>query len=282
MVGQGGNEKRSPQDTEEQVRAVQELPVDLIDTNPYQPRHDPGGEGLAELKESILQHGVIQPIVVTPLGQRYQVVAGERRLRACRLAGRKTIPAVVLQVSERDKAEMALIENLQRRDLTCLEEAQGYERLLREFGLTQEALAARVGKSQSAIANKLRLLRLPEKVKESISREIISERHARALLALPTEELQLEVLRLVEEKGLNVRQTEALVARVLAKGLPGKRPRRKIIRIFKDMRLFRNGLLQLIRDMKRVGLEVQMEEEMEGDAYVVSLRVKPAAKPEGE
>lgn len=259
-----------------EVNEIKEVPVDKIDVNPHQPRREMDPASLEELKASILLHGVIQPIVVCRRGDRYQLVAGERRLRAARLAGYTTIPAVVREVSEKEQAELALIENLQRKDLSCLEEAEGYERLLKEFGLTQEELAARVGKSQSAIANKLRLLRLPAEVKEFISREIITERHARALLSLTSPEAQIRVAREVATKGLNVRQTEELVSRMVnGEGMViGKRRRQHVLKILKDLRIFRNGLQQLVRDLRQTGLEAEIEEKEEEDGYEAVLRVR--------
>lgn len=254
---------------------LEQIPVDKIDVNPHQPRHEIDPESLEELRASIAQHGVLQPIVVTRAGDRYQLVAGERRLRATRLAGRHTIPALIKTATEREKAEWALIENLQRKDLSCLEEAEGYERLLREFGLTQEELAARVGKSQSAIANKLRILRLPEEVKELISREIITERHARALLSLPDAEAQRGVAEQVVKGGLNVRQTESLILGFLKNGGLKGRPQRNqhVLKILKDMRLFRNGIKQLVQDMQRTGLQVVLEEDQREDGYQAVIRV---------
>ena len=182
------------------AKAVQELPLNDIRPNPYQPRRQFSEGELAELADSIRRYGVLQPIVVRSGDEGLELVAGERRLRACKMLGLDTIPAVVRDLSDEDLAVLALVENLQREDLHFLEEAQGYQRLLEEFGLTQEELAKRIGKSQSTIANKIRLLKLSPPVQDFISREIISERHARALLKLPGEEEQLAILEKIIER----------------------------------------------------------------------------------
>ena len=150
---------------------IEHLPIELIQASQYQPRSEFDDEGLDELAQSIAEHGVLHPIVVRKSHIGYEVVVGERRLRACRRLGFETIPAIVREFADREAAEVALIENLQRKDLRLFEEAEGYRRLLEEFGLTQEELAVRLGRKQSSIANKLRLLRLPDKVKEIISRK---------------------------------------------------------------------------------------------------------------
>ncbi len=256
-------------------RTVVEIAVDLIDASPYQPRRSFDAESLAELSQSIREHGVIQPILVCPVGARYELVAGERRLRACRLLGMRTIPAMVVELSEKEKAITTLIENLQRKDLNCLEEAKGYERLIGEFNFTQEELARRVGKSQSAVANKLRLLRLPEEVKENISREIISERHARALLGLIREGDQLQALKEIIRHQLSVRQAEELVHTILEAGAsqsPKARP--NVIRILKDLRIFKNSLYQLVGELRKCGVQVEIEESDEEESYTVHMVVK--------
>jgi ParB family chromosome partitioning protein len=171
-------------------------------------------ETLAELASSIREHGVIQPLVVTQVGDEYQLIAGERRWRAAQLAGLTTVPAIVKETTPQQMLELALVENVQRADLNPLEEAGAYRQLIDEFGLTQEEVAERVGKSRAAIANTVRLLRLPDDVKEALGAGRISEGHARALLSLPTARLQRQVMDIIEKRGLNVRQTEDLVRRL--------------------------------------------------------------------
>lgn len=200
---------------------VTEIAIESIAANPRQPRQAFGEERLGELAASIKKHGVIQPIVVRPVGNAFEVVVGERRLRAARLAGLRKVPAIVREMNSQEMAVMALIENLQREDLNVMEEARGYKRLLEEFKFTQSEVGRLVGKGQSTIANKLRLLRLPEGVQARILAEGVSERHARALLELPDETRQSQVLDEILERGLSVRETEERV-RVLVHGpLPG-------------------------------------------------------------
>lgn len=265
-----------PDDEQEQV---EELPIHLIQASQYQPRVEFDEEDLDELAQSIAQHGVLQPVVVRKTEMGYELIVGERRLRACRRLGLTTIPAIVRDYGDKQAAELALIENLQRKDLRLFEEAEGYKRLLDEFGLTQEELAARLGKTQSSIANKLRLLRLPPSVREIISREILSERHARALLRLESEEQQLKIVNQVVEQGLNVRQTEELVQQMLSGKSAEKVPKEgKRTFVLKDLRLFRNSIKSLTDTLKEGGLEVEIEERDGEDAFELLVIVR---KPEG-
>lgn len=195
-----------------------EVPSEQIAPNPRQPREHMAPEALAELAESIRTHGLIQPLVLTlaPAGAavQYYLVAGERRWRASQLAGLKTLPAIVKDVSPQGMLELALVENVQRADLNPLEEAAAYQALVEEFGLTQDVVAARVGKSRVAVTNMMRLLRLPDRAKEAVVAGQIREGHARALLGLPNDELIEQALGLVLENELSVRQTEELVRRM--------------------------------------------------------------------
>jgi ParB family chromosome partitioning protein len=199
--------------TETQAGAA-EIPVARVSPNPHQPRQSIAEESLAELAASIREHGVIQPLVVTQVGDEYQLIAGERRWRAAQLAGLTTIPAIIKETTPQQMLELALVENVQRADLNPLEEASAYRQLMDDFGLTQEEVAARVGKSRTAVANIVRLLRLPDEVKAALAANRISEGHARALLALPTAQLQRQALAVIEARGLNVRQVEELVRRL--------------------------------------------------------------------
>jgi ParB family chromosome partitioning protein len=212
----GGEVERAPSS------GARLIPVGDIQRNPRQPRtHFDAGE-LQELAASIRQHGVLQPLLVMPLPQGgYQLVAGERRLEASRLAGLTSVPAVVRSVTPQEQLELALIENLQRADLNPLEAAEGYRQLAQDFGLSHEAIAERVGKSRAAVSNTLRLLKLPPACRQALIDGVISEGHARALLALPTAEAQSAALGTILKRHLNVRQTEELVQRLL-----GQRSRR--------------------------------------------------------
>lgn len=202
-----------PHATQVNSGLIEEIPVESIAPNPYQPRQIFPEESLRELADSIRQHGILQPIIVIRTSHHppYQLVAGERRWRAAQLAGLATIPAVVRDLTPHEVVELALIENVQRADLSPLETAIAYRTLIEEFGLTQAEVAERVGKSRSAVANTLRLLDAPEPIQRALSEGKISEGHARALLALPDSAAQLQALRLVQERDLTVRQTEQLV-----------------------------------------------------------------------
>ncbi|MGE5594343.1 MAG: nucleoid occlusion protein [Betaproteobacteria bacterium] len=265
---------------------VREIPLDLIGPNPYQPREAFDEESLKELADSIREHGLIQPVIVRQLGERYEVIAGERRLRACRMAGLQTVPAIVRDMSPGESAEVSLVENLQRKDLNVLEEATGYQKLLGEFGLTQQELARRVGKSQSTIANKLRLLKLPKPVLDALASEMISERHARALLRLPSEQEQTMVLRRIHAQGLTVGQTEALIDERL-KEIRRKRVRRKVrgqeagaVRAFKDIRVFLNSVRDVVRQLKATGVSVGFEEKDDGDVLELRIRIAKSGRDE--
>ena len=192
-------------------RSYLELPIDKIIPNKYQPRTNFDLEKLKELAQSIQSNGLVQPVVVRRIGQEYQLIAGERRWRAARLAGLKAIPAVVHDVSEYKTLELALVENIQRQDLDPIEEASAYVSLIEDFGLTQEEVSLRVGKDRSSIANMIRLLRLPEDIKERIQAGILSMGHARAILALEGTKEQLVLVEKILSEGLNVRQTEQLI-----------------------------------------------------------------------
>jgi ParB family chromosome partitioning protein len=210
----------------ERQDGVLEVDVAAIGPNPLQPRQDWDEVGLAELAASIREHGVIQPLIVTrsdkweageATGLAYELVAGERRWRAAMQAGLRTVPVILKEATSRQSLEWALVENLQRTDLNPLEEANAFRMLMAEFGLTQEQVADQVGKSRSAVANALRLLRLPEEIKAALATGDISEGHARALQGLPSAEAQVAALATVKRRSLSVRQTEELVRRVLAR-----------------------------------------------------------------
>ncbi len=200
--------------TVETKAGATEIPIARVSPNPHQPRQAISEESLAELAASIREHGVIQPLLVTQTGNEYQLIVGERRWRAAQLAGLATVPAIIKETTPQQMLELALVENVQRADLNPLEEAGAYRQLMDEFGLTQEEVAERVGKSRAAVANIVRLLRLPDDVKAALAAGRISEGHARALLALPTARLQRRALAIIEGRGLNVRQTEDLVHRM--------------------------------------------------------------------
>ncbi len=260
---------------------VMEIPLSKIEANPFQPRSDFNEASTRELAQSLVEHGLIQPVIVRSCPGGYQLVAGERRVRAARHLGWETIPAVVRELDDAASAQVALIENLQREDLSYWEEAEAYQVLLQEFGMTQEELATIIGKSQSAIANKLRLLRLSPRVRDSISREIMSERHCRALLRLDSDETQLQVIEAIKAQALSVKETEALVDKLLNED-EGRKPRQRVIRLWRDARLLRNSVRELVKEMRAGGAEVELEERQEADELEMRIRIKqvPAMKPE--
>jgi ParB family chromosome partitioning protein len=212
----------------EPAGGVAQVPVSAITANPMQPRTALEPEALAELAASIREHGLIQPLIVTQQGpEHYQLIAGERRWQAAQMAGLASVPVMIKEATPQQVLELALVENIQRADLNPLEEAAAFRQLVDEFGLTQEQVADRVGKSRVAVTNTLRLLRLPVEVQMALADGTIHEGHARAILALPTPEAQAAALRTVKAKALSVRQTEELVRRLLAGPSP-RRPERPV------------------------------------------------------
>lgn len=257
---------------------VREINLADIQANPFQPRKNFGAEELAELAASISEYGVLQPVVVRRREKGYELVAGERRVRAAQMIGLNSVPAIVKNIDDRDLALLALVENLQREDLGPFEEAEGYQRLLDQFGWTQGELARRLGKSQSSVANKLRLLKLPKQVQDIIVQERISERHARALLRLADEEEQVAVLKEIRENGLSVRATDELVAHLVAKRAakaPGEynRPPRVVRGIFKDMRIFLNSFRQAVETLQKSGFQATMEQMDNGEFWEIRVRI---------
>lgn len=209
---------------------VVQIPVNQIDPNPFQPRRQFSEVLLQELAESIKTHGILEPLVVRPArrenGMRYELVIGERRWRAAQLVGMEAVPALVRPVGDREMVQMALVENLQREDLNPLEQAEAYRRLVEEFQLSQEAVAAMVGRKRPTVANTLRLLELEPPIKEQILAGDLSEGHAKALLGMPPGAERVRLAQMVVERGWSVRQTEAMVRRALREGASGERARR--------------------------------------------------------
>jgi ParB family chromosome partitioning protein len=187
---------------------LREVHPDLVDPNPHQPRTEFTVPELNELAESIRNHGVLQPLIVTQQADRYELIAGERRLRASKIAGLATVPVIVRSFDEQQKLELALIENLQRADLNPIETATAYRKLIDQFGITTEQVGHRVGRDRSTVANTMRLLNLPIEVKRAVSEGRLSEGHARVVLSVPEPDKQLEVARIIETRGLSVRQAE--------------------------------------------------------------------------
>ncbi len=261
----------------EVIKDIIYINIDNIRPNPYQPRKHFNKASLEELCESIKQYGVIQPINVRKISNNnYELVAGERRLKAASMAHLKEIPAIVVNVDDNDSAILALIENLQRENLNYLEEAEGYSNLISEHNLTQEELARKIGKSQSTIANKIRLLKLSPIIKKILIDNSLTERHARALLKLHDEQLQLKVLKYVCEKGFNVKKTEDLVEKVIERYLRKislKETERKMSRAVKDVRIFVNTIKQAVDIMKKSGVNAKAAQFDRGDYFEFIVRV---------
>ena len=198
------------------AEAVAHPPIDLIDPNPHQPRRVFQQDRLQELAQSIASNGIIQPLIVRKRGERYQIVAGERRWRAARLAGLERVPVIVNEVSDEHLLEVTLVENIQREDLNPIETAIAFDRLARELSLNHEQIGKRTGKDRTTIANFIRLLQLPEDLQQLVAERRLSAGHARSLLSLPSGELQREVAEKAVAQGLSVRQVERLTQRMLA------------------------------------------------------------------
>jgi ParB family chromosome partitioning protein len=262
---------------DEEQKNIIYVSLELIRPNPYQPRKQFKMGALDELCQSIQQYGVLQPVSVRKISNTsYELVAGERRFRASTMAGLKEIPAIVVNIDDNDSAVMALIENLQREDLSYMEEAEGYCNLINEHGLTQEKLAKKIGKSQSTIANKIRLLKLAESIKDELTDNNLSERHARALLKLHSEALQLKVVRYICHKGLNVKKTEELIEKIIDKYTKKesvKKPAGKFTRAIKDIRIFVNSIKQAIEEMKKSGVPAKAAQLDRGNYMEFIVRI---------
>jgi len=249
---------------------VKSVPVDEILPSPYQPRTIFDDERIDELSQTIKTHGVIQPIVLRIRNGKYEIIAGERRWRAVKKLGMETIPAIIREFNDSQAASIALIENLQREGLTAIEEAAAYQQLMELHALTQESLAQRLGKSQSTIANKIRLLQLCEPVKQSLMERKISERHARALLALDGEDQQIAVLQEILAKDLNVKQTEVRVS-FLKESSKIKKAKR--VSFSKDIRLALNTIRQSVGMVQNSGLPIQTAERDMEDHYEIVIKI---------
>ena len=263
-----------------QSRRIHQLPIDKIVPNPRQPRRYFDEQALRELAESIRQHGVLQPLSVQRTAGGYVLVAGERRLRAAGMAGLTHVPCLLVRASDEDSAVLALIENLQRCDLHYLEEAQAIARLIAQYGLSQEEAARRLGRSQSAVANKLRLLRLSPECCDLLRRYGLTERHARAVLRLEGEERQLAALRKMGETGMNVAAAEAYVEELLHEVQRQEPPRRPIY-VIKDVRLFLNSLRRGMDTIRRAGVDAQYDKEESEEGITITIRI-PKGRPEAK
>lgn len=260
--------------TDELNEDVVQLKVDDIVPNEFQPRTKFDDEKIKELAQTLQTHGMIQPIVVRKKNDdKYEVIAGERRLRAAKLLGWETISAIVRNLTDRETASVALIENIQREELSVIEEAQAYQQLIKMHSLTQEALAQRLGKSQSTIANRLRLLSLPDEIKQGLIDRVITERHARALIKLKGADLQLKFYQKIIEQQLNVRETDEMIKQFLEKGQAEKKQRPKRKFISKDIRIATNTIRRSLKMIQDSGIKVETEEEDFEDYYQITIKV---------
>ena len=248
------------------------LPARSIRPNPAQPRKIFRPEALDELSDSIRQHGILQPLSVRRSGNGYELIAGERRLRAAELAGITDIPCIIMSMDDRESGMAAMVENLQRQDLHYMEEAAAIAKLIAVYGLSQEQAAERLGKSQSAVANKLRLLRLSPACVALLREGGLSERHARALLRLSDENERLAALRVIVERGCNVAQAEAYIESVLQRAAVTP-PRRRPTFIVKDVRLFLNTIRRSMGIMQRAGVDAACEREDTDEEIRLTIRI---------
>ena len=255
---------------------VQYIPLGRIRPNPQQPRRSFDEEGLAELAASIRSCGILQPLTVRRAGDGYELVAGERRLRAARIAGLREVPCLVAQVREEDSALLALMENLQRRDLDCWEEAQAIARLISRYGLSQEEAARRLGRAQPTVANKLRLLRLPEDVRALLRENGLTERHARALLRLQDPEVQRRAAGDMVRRGMNVAQAEAYVEKLLQSDQVTP-PRGRSTYIIKDVRLFLNSVDRGLHLMRQAGVDAGWNRQDTDREILLTIRIPKRA-----
>ncbi len=264
-------------------RVLRRVRISEISRNPNQPRRYFDPEAIATLAESIRQYGVLNPLTVRrTAGGGYELVAGERRLRAARVAGLTDVPCLLINADGEDSSVIALVENLQRRDLDFFEEANGFKRLIDQFGLTQEEAARKVGKTQSAVANKLRLLRLSQQNMELIRRNNLTERHARALLRLSEEADRINVTNYIIEHELNVSRTEEYIdeflkAKEKPEPLPEQDSGRHVVRLFKDVRFFLNTLNRAVGVMVDAGIGATVQQQESDDGLTLTISI-PHAK----
>lgn len=265
-------EKRKGWRTVEQKDQILRLETSQIRPNPHQPRQIFEEKGLQELSASIRRHGVLQPLTVRRQPDGWELVAGERRLRAARMAGVERVPCVEVSVNDRESAVLALVENLQRRDLHYFEEAEAIAAYLRETGSTQEEAAAQLGRSAPAVANKLRLLRLSPACKEKLMAAELTERHARTLLRLETEEDRLEALEHIVRHGLNVARTEQYIEKRLEE-IQTVEPHRRRTFILKDVRLFLNSVERGLKLVREAGIAAVSGREDTEEEILLTIRI---------
>ncbi len=267
------NERAEMEDAKENSEEVVKIPRGKISANQFQPRTVFDEAKIEELARTIHMHGVIQPIVVRPTGLdgNYEIIAGERRFRAMSSLGWDEVPAIVRDLSDKETASIALIENLQREELTSIEEANAYQNLLELHGITQEALAQRLGKGQSTVANKLRLLKLPSEIQQALLDRKILERHARALLKIKDADMQKKLFDETVEENLNVKQLELKVEKLLSTEPKKTKPKRKAFS--RDVRIAVNTIKQSLTMVSKSGINVSTEEEEHDEYYQITVKI---------
>ncbi len=268
------NGNKIDEESERHQDDIVQLRVADIVPNAYQPRTEFDEEKIKELAQTLQTHGIIQPIVVRKKDdEQFEVIAGERRLRAAKLLEWETISSIVRDLSNTETASIALIENIQREELSVIEEAQAYEKLIEMHELTQEALAQRLGKSQSTVANRLRLLVLPGEIQRGLIERQITERHARALMKLKDEKEQLAFFKKIVAEELTVRETDELIKKLQeTESAPVKKRKAKIIS--KDVRIATNTIRRSLKMISDTGIKVESEEEELDDYYQITIKVK--------
>lgn len=258
---------------------IQYISIDKLCPNPGQPRKLFDRDSLSELANSISMYGILQPLSVRKKGEAFELISGERRLRAAKMAGLKTVPCIVLGVDNEQSSVLSLIENLQRKDLDFIEEAEGIARLILSYGLSQEEAAKKIGKSQSAVANKLRILKHPREVLDLIRKHGLTERHARALLRLENDQDRLDTIGQIVENNLNVADTEELIERILnsSDSKATKKVNRTFSLIVKDFRIFENTIKHAIDVMRKSGLNANYGKEEDEKSITLTIRIPKKA-----
>jgi len=257
-----------------EAKRVMEIPIEDIVPNPYQPRRVFSQAALEELSNSIKSYGILQPITVRERDGKYELVAGERRFRAAKMANLEVVPAIINNMTDESSAVLALLENLQREDLNFIEEAMGYENLIKEHSFTQQQLAEKLGKNQSTIANKLRILRLPTEIKIKLVENDLTERHARALLKLPNEELIKEVLEKIVKNELTVKKTEKLIKDILEElEAPQELDKKSNVKGTMGIRIYLNTMKQAFDAIIGTGIKAKYNEVDKGDYMEVVVRI---------
>ncbi len=256
---------------------MQTLPINKIRPNPYQTRKYFNFNALEELANSIKEYGLLQPITVRKIGSTYyELIAGERRLRACELAGYTTISAIILNVNDSQSALISMVENLQRQDLNYLEEAEGYQNIMEDYHIAKQELSNKLLKSQHIITNKMRVLKLSDRVKKRMIHYQLTEQYGRAIAKIPEEEMQLKLLEHITEKELTIKQAEKLVEETMEQMCQQKHEKhiQKEKRYIKDMRLFTNSIRQSIDIIKKSGMTVFYENNTKEDGFEIVIRIK--------